>query len=779
MRLFIVLLTFTMLLNAQDNSWMLYDDSQVAVVEITTSPEAVDFMYTNPWSDSLHLASVHFKNAMIDETIDSVGIRLRGNTSRDSQKKSFKLDFEHFVDGREFYSVDKLNLNGEHNDPSIMRSKISWEMFHQAGLISSRAAHTAVYINDKYYGLYLSVEHYDKEFIRKNFKDASGNLYKCLYPADLVDHSDDPENYPEYPKHTPNWDAGRRVYELKTNEAEDDYSKLERFLDIVNNTPSYRFSDSLEAVLDVPAAIKMMAMDVLLGSWDDYWANINNFYMYHEPENDKFYIIPYDYDNTMGIDWFAVDWDQADPYEWPRLNWDFRPLVENILAVPKYHDFYTHFLEFYSQNVFDLSLWDERLTELKNQVSVYAEADTFKFRDWGFTNEDFNNSYDSYSNQHVTRGLRQYVNNRNASLGSYLYYQNGAPYIYACDYYPKNPTADDTIYVEISAFAHPGFSALELQYQIGENSPFLKQVFTHQPVADSKRIEDADRWVAKLPPLKDAASLRFIVYALANSQILFYPKDAIAVNVTGTGQEGVLINEFLASNTTVNVDENAQYEDWLELYNSNEDTVDLSGYFLTDKDTTLNKWRIPDGTKIAPKGFLLFWCDEDQSQGPLHTNFKISAGGEFLALVAPDAITVYDSLSFGPQVTDISYGRNPDGSANWEFALPTPGYTNVVTAIKDNTLLPVAFEMLAYPNPFNNTLSISYSLPVENNVDVQIFDILGRQVWQKMISHQHPGKYAVKWQGAASSGLAAGSGVFIVKISAGKFQKTQKVLLIK
>jgi spore coat protein H len=111
------------------DSWKLYDDSQVAVVEITIDPWDLSWILQHVDSDSLHPATVHFKNAWIDEIIDSVGIRIRGNTSRTSQKKSIKLSFNTFVPGRQFYGVDKINLNGEHNDPSIIRSKLCWDFF--------------------------------------------------------------------------------------------------------------------------------------------------------------------------------------------------------------------------------------------------------------------------------------------------------------------------------------------------------------------------------------------------------------------------------------------------------------------------------------------------------------------------------------------------------------------------------------------------------------------------------------------------------------------------
>jgi len=211
-------------------SWKLYDDSQVSIVEITVAPEDLEWMYEheNLESDSLHFASVNFSNSYINEAIDSVGFRLRGNTSRHSDKKSFKLSFNTFISGREFYGVDKMNLNGEHNDPSIIRAKLCWDIFQKIGMTASRAAHAAVYINGAYYGLYISVEHIDDEFLQKNFEDDSGNLWKCLYPADLTYQGPNPEDY--HP------DENGKPYELKTNEDEYDYSQLARLISIINNT---------------------------------------------------------------------------------------------------------------------------------------------------------------------------------------------------------------------------------------------------------------------------------------------------------------------------------------------------------------------------------------------------------------------------------------------------------------------------------------------------------------------------------------------------------------
>ena len=97
------LILFSSLIIA-DDSWMVYDDSSVARVDIYVDPLALEWMYDydNVESDSLHMAYIYYQNEYINDTLEQVGFRLRGNTSRTSQKKSFKLDFNHFVSGRDF-----------------------------------------------------------------------------------------------------------------------------------------------------------------------------------------------------------------------------------------------------------------------------------------------------------------------------------------------------------------------------------------------------------------------------------------------------------------------------------------------------------------------------------------------------------------------------------------------------------------------------------------------------------------------------------------------------
>jgi len=141
----------------------------------------------------------------------------------------------------------------------------------------------------------------------------------------------------------------------------------------------------------------------------------------------------------------------------------------------------------------------------------------------------------------------------------------------------------------------------------------------------------------------------------------------------------VLINEFMADNQTTIEDPESPgaYPDWLELYNADTVTVDLGGMYLTDDLNDSTKWQIPLGLSLDPGGYLLFWADNDDEQGDTHTNFRLDNNGEEIGLFDTDGTTGLDSIVFGPQYGDVSYGRYPDGTDNWGFmATPSPGTPN-------------------------------------------------------------------------------------------------------
>jgi hypothetical protein len=145
------------------------------------------------------------------------------------------------------------------------------------------------------------------------------------------------------------------------------------------------------------------------------------------------------------------------------------------------------------------------------------------------------------------------------------------------------------------------------------------------------------------------------------------------------GLQGLVINEIMADNvsTLEDPDEPGEFPDWIEIYNGTSGTISLAGMYLTDDPLQLTKWKMAPQLSIASGGYLLFYADDDGTQGPYHTNFKLSSTGESLALVDTDGKTIIDSIVFDQQRTDVSIGRYPSGGNGWGFmSQATPGTAN-------------------------------------------------------------------------------------------------------
>ena len=146
------------------------------------------------------------------------------------------------------------------------------------------------------------------------------------------------------------------------------------------------------------------------------------------------------------------------------------------------------------------------------------------------------------------------------------------------------------------------------------------------------------------------------------------------------------INEVMASNTNTIADESGVFEDWIEIYNAGNTPADLAGYYFSDEPANPLLYQVPAGspglTTVPAHGFLLLWADKNLTEGAHHINIKLSSSGEILTMVAPDGTTLVNTVTFGAQSENVSYGRYPDGTAFFQlFTSPTPGATNYVTPL--------------------------------------------------------------------------------------------------
>jgi len=174
----------------------------------------------------------------------------------------------------------------------------------------------------------------------------------------------------------------------------------------------------------------------------------------------------------------------------------------------------------------------------------------------------------------------------------------------------------------------------------------------------------------------------------------------------------VRINEFVALNLNGIRDADGDHSDWLELYNASSTTADLGGWFLTDDFFDLTRWRIPNGTFLGPDSYLLIWASGKPGRtnpaAPMHTNFRLEAAGEYLALLDPstNVVSAFAPL-FPEQRPDVSYGRDrlDPGSVGY-YSVPTPGAANGTSGGTDFAPdIAVSRQSGTFVTPFSLSLS--------------------------------------------------------------------------
>ncbi len=197
---------------------------------------------------------------------------------------------------------------------------------------------------------------------------------------------------------------------------------------------------------------------------------------------------------------------------------------------------------------------------------------------------------------------------------------------------------------------------------------------------------------------------------------------ALCLAVVGVGRAEIVVTELMAANSVTLADEDGVFSDWIELYNPTNTTVSLDGWFLTDSASNRTKWRFP-AASIAPGEYLIVFASNKNRQtagATLHTNFALSAAGEYLGLIKPDGVTV--AFEFSPEYPaledDTSYGmvlrRDGTFSSRGVLLTPTPGLIN--TELK--------------PAPLND--AVSHSQPAGPFRDAFLLELSGAGAGQQI-----------------------------------------------
>ena len=345
---------------------------------------------------------VTYRKGSETTVVTDAGIRLRGNTSRrrpeggyDEMHTTNETNWNHCHFGvnlrkfvkdsdHEIKGIRKFNLKWFKDDACYVRELFCYDLFRRAGIWTAAFdVYCRLWIHVEgdavpiYYGVYEMIEPYDNKYLEKReqwFGSADGNLWKCSYdshgPADLRDayaNMGEDNNRDDF------------TYELKETGGNFDEAKaqLQDFMLKVNSKGDESFYNWIKEVCDVELLMKTYAVNVAVGMWDDMWNNGNNYYLYFN-SLDKFdykvFMIPYDYDNTLGTS-NAYDAAKQDPYNWG----DRGILIERLMKVEEFRNIYRDELKRLvdpANRLMDQASATQRILDWQSKIRDYVINDT-------------------------------------------------------------------------------------------------------------------------------------------------------------------------------------------------------------------------------------------------------------------------------------------------------------------------------------------------------------------------------------------------------------------
>ncbi len=369
-----------------------------------------------------------------------------GNRTLRAPKRSWKVNFKVEDGDDRVLGMWRFNLKAMYNDPSQMREALAWHFFDQIGIPSSRHTYAKLAINGGYRGLFSLIEQVDKAFLKDHFgKNDEGNLYKAycgnvgcatLEHKRTADGDDSGLQY-YHDHHHPDL-----TYRLKTNEDDPEantYDDLAEFIRTLNGVGmaggdekfgSNSYKDAMENIMNIKAFLRWAGANLLLGGWDNYYATPSNYYLYNSGKKGDardfmaepyFTWIPWDYDNSFGIDYFKTQWQDTDILDWAANTKNYYrgkgvakiPLIQNLLKHNEFKQYYLDHLAHMLDTLFNPDgiaglmgpeggggLWD------RVRQAAYLESDTSHGNP--FTGRQFSN------HQVYLSGLKQYeLNSRN------------------------------------------------------------------------------------------------------------------------------------------------------------------------------------------------------------------------------------------------------------------------------------------------------------------------------------------------------------------------------
>ena len=568
-------------------------------------------------------------------------ISINGVTSRSSPQKGLdvtattdlgegKIRYPFFANtpgpARYLTSFDKLKLRSWGSDRAfaLFRDAYTAQFFHKTTLDYEAYRPCVVFIDGEYWGLHeLRERNRNEEYFEDHY---------------LID------------KDNPGFD----IVDLQDNIAiEGDtlaWSQLEQFVTTNNMADSANYA-YVKTKMDVENFMLNYVSSIYFSRGD--WPGQNEAVWRPRTPDGKFKWIQWDMDNTTA--YYLNPW--YDMFQQAILGsrgYGPSPMLVALLANTGFRDNWINLFADYMNTNFLPALMQAKVDELRNELSPYMQ----EYRDRWQCNANW---------QAQTDSMKWWVNLRQQFCRQQILTTFSLPAFRRVSLNVSD-TAKGNIRVN-TVFLDPSTPRTTTNV-----FPWAGYYFQGVPVPLTAVPKPGYRFVRWLQSNDTNATIQLNLVSDTVLTALF------DVDTSYRAPLRVVINEAQASNNFTVQDNYGEYDDWLEIYNPNADTVDLAGYYVTDNLILPTRFQFPvgnDSTKIAPYGHLLLWADDDAEQGALHLPFKFNASGDLVVLYRPDASSVEDSIRLPSILSDQSYGRSYDASSTWVFfTTPTPAATN-------------------------------------------------------------------------------------------------------
>ena len=687
----------------------------------TNWDDSLDIYYANGLSERLIADSI-----LIDGVADqNVGIKYKGNSSYNvnNTKNPLSIKLDYVNNGQSIDGYNVLKLSNGFRDPSFVREVLSYEMASEY-MPSPKATYAKVTVNGTLIGLYTCVQSIDDDFTNENFYERKGPFFKVDNTGIIVPGCSGSLGILEYYSDT---NCYQRAYEM---ESTDDWTELGNFLDTLNN----HFTD-VENVMDIDRTLWMMAFENLIIGLDGPINSIpHNFYLFKD-NNGRF--SPLLWDMNMAFGTFTnglpnpvtnADLQELDIFHESTNSQN--KLTTQIFSSNRYKKMYVAHMRTMLNEQFVNNNYSTRALQLQQLIDSDVNTDPNTF--YSYT-EFTDNAATSVAN---IIGISELMNARVSYLQALSEFTATTPTITSISTNPVNvlPHSDVSI---TAAISNSNYAYLGYRYTFADKFEKL-QMYDDGMHGDGTAGDGVYGAIINV----DARDVQYYFYAENMDAGIFSPeraeKEFHQLPVVG----GLVINEIMAGNVSAVADQNGEYDDWVELYNGNNFSLNLNGYYLSDNENELSKWTFPNVT-IPANGYLIIWCDTaGNSQTGLHTTYRLSADQEEVYLTDPTGLVV-DAVHYVNMITDNGFARVPNGTGAMQYQAHTYNTINQnSTGLLDvNTIR----NMRVYPNPSNNRIYI-----LGANESVSVFNMMGQKVFYKQevksidISNWKNGIYFVK-----------------------------------